>query len=120
MKWEGFIKIINAYTHTGRERIRKSSKEFIKATLKIPSHSFLLGRFPLKFFQKILSPPAPLPTVSFCKFCLPGIIQSTFLVPVNGENTQSSKYWYWQIKQDFFLRFLAHKNMSPEEMSVEN
>ena len=57
MKWKDFIKVVNAYTHTERERIRNSWKEFMKATLKIPSHSFLLGRFPLQFFQKILGPP---------------------------------------------------------------
>ena len=55
VKWEGFIKIINAYTHTQthththteRERIRKSWKEFMKATFQIPNLNFLVGRFPL-------------------------------------------------------------------------
>ena len=46
------IKIINAYTHTHRERISKSWKELMKATLKIPSNSFLLGKFPLQCFKK--------------------------------------------------------------------
>ena len=46
--------------HSDRERIRKSWKEFMKATLKIPSHSFLLGMFSLQFFHKILGPPPPL------------------------------------------------------------
>ena len=53
MKWEGFIKFINAYAH----RQRKNQEEFKKANLKIPSHSVLVGRSSLYFFQKMLLPP---------------------------------------------------------------
>ena len=68
VKWEGFIKFINAYTHRQRnkETIRKSWKEFKKATLKVSSHSALVVRSPpSKFFKKycylLLLPPPPTP-----------------------------------------------------------
>ena len=54
--------------HTQIERIRKSWKEFMKTTLKISSHNFPLGRFPLQIFQKIQTRP-PLPLIHFF-FCL--------------------------------------------------
>ena len=50
---------VDSFSHTERERIRKSWKEFMKATLKIPSHIFLLDRSPLQFFQNILPTPSP-------------------------------------------------------------
>ena len=51
MKWEGFIKLINAYTERETERENQEEwRELMKATLKVPRHSFLLGRFPPPIF----------------------------------------------------------------------
>ena len=56
----------------------------MKTTLKIPSHSLLLGRFPLQFFQKILSPPP------FCPLLLLEIL-SLFHPPLYWSPLQNAK-----------------------------
>ena len=59
----------------------------MKGTLKILSHSFLLGRFPFQFLQKILvSPPFFPPPFCFWKFCL----SPTYFLLNPLQNTKSS------------------------------